>query len=223
MKWDSEKELAKAIVDELRASGWTVYPELKDIDIVASKPDETRTRGLRVIGIECKKHFNLTVLAQAFGKKRYVDEMYVGVSQGWKNNENFGCQIAKKFGLGVYFVQKYFSYREKTAQYKVKLEVEAELFPRKTSSIEKLFDPEAETFAEAGQAGGKQWSVFKKTSLLITNFVKDNSGKTLKEVVDSIPHHYKSAAGARTTLKKLILKGVIENVRYENDCLFYID
>jgi hypothetical protein len=223
MKWDSEKELAKAIVDNLRDSGWTVYPELKDIDIVAVRSDETRSRGLRVIGIECKKHFNLTVLAQAFDKKRYVDEMYVGVSQGWKNNENFGCQIAKKFGFGVYFVKKYISYQKNTPQYKVGLEVEAEFVPRKTSSIEKLFDPEAETFAEAGQAGGKQWSIFKKTSLLITNFVKDNSGKTLKEVVESIPHHYKSAAGARTTLKKLIVKGVIEHVRFENDCLFYVD
>ena len=37
MKWDNEKELAKVVVEHLRDTGWTVYPELCDIDIVATK------------------------------------------------------------------------------------------------------------------------------------------------------------------------------------------
>ena len=38
-KWDSEKELGKAVVDHYRAAGWTVYPEICDIDIVAQIDD----------------------------------------------------------------------------------------------------------------------------------------------------------------------------------------
>lgn len=218
-KWDSEKELAKTIVDHLRSDGWTVYPELCDIDIVATKANAESPNGLKIIGIECKKHFNLTVLAQAHRKKLFVDEMFVGVAAGWKDNESFGSLVAKKFGLGVYFATKLASHLG-TFKYFVKQAVAAENVNRHHSyTIDKMLDPKAENYAEAGQAGGKHWSLFQKTASAIVEYVKENPGKTLGEVIAAVPHHYSSKASARSSLKKLLEQGIIEGVSYNNDIL----
>ncbi len=217
--WNNEKELAKAIVDHLKDQGWTVYPELCDIDIIATKHDHLSPNQLKVIGIECKKHFNLTVLAQAHNKRRYVDEMYVGVTQGWKHNESFGCQIATQFGYGVYFVQKRVNYLG-VFNYSIKQQVNAIQKPRKTFDIDKMLDPKAETFAEAGQAGGKHWSLFQKTAHQIIEYVEQNPGRTLKEIIKIVPHHYSNNNSAYSSLKKLIERNVIKQIECKNDCLY---
>ena len=46
------------------------------------------------------------MLAQAYNKRDFVDEMFVAVSSGWKNHEHFGCFVAKTLGFGVYFVSE---------------------------------------------------------------------------------------------------------------------
>lgn len=238
IKWDSEKELGKAVVDHYRANGWTVYPEICDIDIVAVQ--ETPT-GKKTIGIECKKHFNLTVLAQAHDKKRHVDEMYVAVSRGWKDHEQFGCMIARKFGFGVLFVDKKVKYSPKadpppwdsskkyhenmelrstkTATYEVSEEVQPILEPRKIFRLDKMLTPEAENFAEAGQFGAKHWTLFKKTASALTVYVKENPGKSMKEAIGNIEHHYRSYESARSSLSKAIRDGFIKEIMYEGKVL----
>lgn len=217
-KWDNEKELAKAFVDYFRNREWTVYPELCDLDIVATKPDPTSPKGLKIVGIECKLHFNLTVLAQCYKKKSYVDEIYVGVSKGWKNHEHFGCQIARKFGFGAYFIQKYKG--PVGWDYPITKEVQAISEARRTFAVDDLLDPKAENFAEAGQAGGRHWSHFKRTSGLMVEFVTANEGKTLNEVIAAVDHHYSSKQSARSALRKLLIDGVIKELEYKDDKLY---
>lgn len=218
-KWDNEKELAKAVVDHLKSTGWTVYPELCDIDIVATKADPSSLNGLKIIGVECKKHFNLTVLAQAHSKKRNVDEIFVAVSKGWKNDEHFGSLVARKFGFGVFFVQKSSNYYG-GFNYSVDRHIDAEIIGRKSNSIEKMLHPEAEDYAEAGQAGGKHWSLFKKTALAITEHVTANPGQSLKDVVASVKHHYANPSSARSALHKLINNNVIEGIEFRDNLLY---
>lgn len=216
IKWDSEKELAKVVVDDLRASGWTVYPELCDIDIVAVRADSTCRDGKRIIGIECKKQFNLTVLSQADSKRIYVDEMYVAVATG--RNQEFGCKVARILGFGVLIVHKW---RKLSGyEYSVMREVDAEFKPRKRYSLEKLLDPQAETFAEAGQAGGKQWTVFKKTAGVLVEYVTANPGKSMKEVVAAITHHYRTPSSAVGSLSKMVRKKVISQIHFVDDLLY---
>lgn len=222
-KWDSEKELAKVIVDYLKGEGWTMYPELCGIDIIATKENTDSPNGIKVIGIECKKHFNLRVLSQAYEKRRFVDQMYVGVSDGWKNDEHFGCKIARTFGYGVFFVKKMHDYRNRCFTYSLKEVVEPETCNRTRFDVDKLFDPRAENYAEAGQAGGKCWSEFRKTAYTLTDYVTVNPGKSLKDVVAAIEHHYANSTSARSSLKKLIESNVIKGVRLENDLLFPSD
>lgn len=223
-KWESEKELGKAVVDYYREQGWTVYPEICDIDIVAKKDD-------KIIGIECKKHFNLTVLAQAQAKKRYVDEMFVAVSRGWKNNEEFGCQIAIKFGFGVIYVDKSVKYGFAEEwkpglkmvpidkKYSVTERVAAVLNPRKSDDVDKLLSPQAETFAEAGQVGAKHWTMFKKTGAALVEYVQANPGTSMKEAVKNIEHHYSSESSAKGCLARGIREGLIQGIKYEGKVL----
>lgn len=215
--WDSEKELAKVIVDHLRDEGWTVYPELNDIDIVAAREDVSCKNGLRVIGVECKKYFNLTVLEQAHKKRHDVDEMYVGVSDGWDHSQHFGCHLAKLLGYGVYLVNKQPDYKG-GFQYSLKKRLDSEFRPRK-NKIDSVFHPTAENFAEAGQSGGKHWSLFQKTCFLISEYVKENPGLTLREVVKAVPNHYAGTNSACSALRKAIFEGWLE-VKYEGKKLY---
>lgn len=224
IKWDNEKELAKVVVDHLKDNGWTIYPEINDIDIVATKPDAGAVNGLRIIGIECKKHFNLTVLAQAESRKRYVDEVYIAVTKGWKDNESFGCKIAKQFNIGVYFVDKYKAYCIATNSYKptynIHLQVPGIYFPRKSQIIDKMLDPKAIDFAEAGQQAGKHWSVFQKTVGLLTDYVRDNPGVSLKDAIENIKHHYSNKTSAHSSLTKMFKRKVIETIVIKDKLLY---
>lgn len=217
-KWDNEKELGRAVVEFLRAEGWKVYPEIYDIDIVATKEDPNSEDNLKVIGIECKKRFNLTVLRQACDKSRLVDEMYVAVSPSGNRNDSFGCMLAAKLGIGVYYVHKKDDYHCEIL-YRIIEKVEAENQPRK-SNICRLLDPISENFAEAGQAGGKQWTLFKQTSHKLVEYVKENPGKKLREIIANIEHHYLTNSSAYSSLSRMIRNGVIKDVEFRGKFLW---
>ncbi len=226
--WDNEKELAKVVVDHLRNEGWTVYPEIYDIDIVAKKDDPSCHNGIKLIGIECKIHFNLKVLGQAYRKKRHVDEVFVAVSDGNHDDEHFGRRVASKFGIGAYFVRKRVHHPWKSFdgqvhggknEYTVSKTLDAVFSPRDKDDIETLLEPQAENFAEAGQAGGKHWSAFQQTASKIREYVQANPGKTLKEVVAAVPHHYANPSSARSALSKLI-GSVIDGIERKDGKLY---
>lgn len=221
-KWESETELANGVVVYLKAEGWTVYPELDDIDIIATKPDPGAPNGLSIIGIETKKHFNLTVLNQADRKRRYVDKMYVAVSEGWTDNESFGCQIAGMFGLGVFFVRKSSCWQFEGPQFKitVDLRVEAALAPRKYFSIDELLHPEAQNYVEPGKKGGAAWTRFKKTVFELRAYVKENPGCFLKDALIHVPHHYSSYNNARSGIRTRIREGIITELVIKKGRLF---
>lgn len=216
-KWANEKELAREVINYLKNDGWTTYPEIKDIDIVATKQDNNCKNGLRIIGIECKKHFNLTVLAQAHSKKIFVDQIFIAVSKGRKNNEYFGLSIAKKFNLGVFFVNK------AAFSQKVKMEFEPIVNERSYGNIDHLLQPEAENYAEAGQAGGRQWTSFKQTTNLLINYIKENNGIELNEAIKNIKHHYSSFNSAKNALKKMIETNVIKEIKLIENKLYLND
>lgn len=209
-KWQSEKELAIEIVKYLKNNGWIVYPEIYDIDIVATKQEETSKNKLKIIGIECKKQFNLTVLSQAYEKSYLVDGIYIGIPDIRNKNQTFGLQVAKKFNIGTFLVKhKSFSYNNHV----VSCYSNPEFSTRRYDKIDKLLDPKAENYAEAGQVGGRQWTLFKKTSYAIIEYVKLNPGLNLKEILKTVPHHYKTLNSATSCIKKMIEDQVIKDLK----------
>lgn len=230
-KWESEKELGSVVVDFYRKQGWTVYPELATIDIIAVKEDPNSYLEKKIIGIECKKHFNLTVLEQAYRKQNYVDEMYVAVTDGRDDNKYFGLKIAKMLGIGVIFVQKLAKYTGYDSinykptnlvnEYTTTVNCNASIKSRSHDSIDRLLSPHAENYAEAGQAGGKQWSCFKKTVHELAEFIKANPGTTLREAIKNIEHHYSSYASARSSLSKGIRDGIVKGISYQDGDKLY--
>ena len=219
-KWESETELANGVVAYLRGAGWTVYPELHDIDIIATRPDPNAPNGLLITGIECKQHFNLTVLHQAWDKQRYVDQMSVAVSHGYQDHENFGCRIAQKFGLGVLYVSKNQNYMDQTFSYPVKLQEEAVVEYRRLFYVDKLLHPQAENYSEPGRKGGKQWSRFKMTVFYLVEYAKEHPGCTIKDALLNVKHHYSSPYSARACISKRIKDGTIKELKVENNLLY---
>jgi len=207
--WKSETELATEIIKYLKSKNWTIYPELNNIDIIATKEDLNSKNNLKIIGIECKKHFNLNVLSQADGRRNYVDNIYIAVSNGRKNNEMFGLKIAKMLNIGVFFANKNSYFEDQ----RVKEYFCPTLETRKYDLIDKLLHPKAENYAEAGQVGGKQWTTFRKTVNELVEYVKLNEGKDLKEILNNIKHHYKTSSSAKNSIKKMIEDKIIKELK----------
>lgn len=206
-KWSSEKELAQVVVNYLKQEKWTVYPELCNIDIVATFFDDNSINKTKIIGIECKKNFNLKVLSQAYDRRNLVDEMYIAVPEKYDMEHFFGTKVAEKFNIGVFSVSK--NHYSSNAR----LMFKPISNDRKVQNIDKLLDPKAETYAEAGSAGGRQWTGFRKTVGIITDYVKEHPGISLKEILKNIKHHYKTNNSAYCNLKKLIDDNVIKELK----------
>lgn len=208
-KWQSEKELAAELIKYLKNNGWTTYPELNNIDIIATKEDANFKNNLKIIGIECKKHFNLSVLSQADSRRNYVDNIYIATSYGRKSNEMFGLKVAKMLNIGVFFITKYnYSIGERVKEYSTPTTE-----GRKSYLIDSLLHPKAEDYAEAGQAGGRQWTTFRKTVNELIEYVKLNEGKDLKEILSNINHHYKTISSVKNSIKKMIDENIIKELK----------
>ena len=209
-KWASEKELASVVIENLKKEGWTTYPEILGIDIVAVKDD-------KIIAVEAKKHFNLKVISQAYKNRNFVNETWIAVTAGWQSLEDMGLIIARKLNIGVMFVSKMSLGTE--TKYTVNNSFHPESLPFKKSIIE-LLQPEAQTYAEAGSSGGKQWSNFTLTVSKFKSFIKQNNACTLTEAVRGIKHHYAHDKSAVANLSKLMNQGVIKGIINSNGKLF---
>ena len=76
--------------------------------------------------------------------------------------------------------------------------------------------PEQKTWAPAGTPGAAgRWTPFRQTRTNLYNVVITNPGIELLAAIKMSGHHYASDASARTCLLKLILAGVITEVRVE--------
>lgn len=66
--YKTEEQLCTTLIDEARASGWLVFPETSEYDLLLVATNEVRTANIKTgeqIGIHAKMHPNVEVLYQA--------------------------------------------------------------------------------------------------------------------------------------------------------------
>lgn len=190
----SEEALGKILVSWLKESGWEVFQEVKHCghvaDVVAKKCNVTWV-------IEIKSNPCLKVLEQAaywFNRCNFVSVCTL-------SNKNIAAfeKICMNSGIGLIVFGK---------TGKLSKNIEGRYFdPKYTISVSLC--EQQKTYANAGNDQRDFFSPFKQTRDSFVAYVKANPGCTIKSVVESINHHYKTDKQACSALLHWIKKGVI--------------
>lgn len=205
----AEVDIAREIIEYLKADGWEIYQEVKYgshyADIVAK-------RGPVIWVIEAKVSFGLDVIEQA---ANWLDKAHmVSVAVTWTRKSHFKNKICEKFGIGV------LTWKEKIDPYydfwNVKEQVRPE-FHRKIRNVwDQVLKPEHQTFCEAGSTGAKKrFTPFQDTCQQLIRLVNQKPGIEIGAALKEIKHHYKTPSSARSSLVSYILKGIIPELRTE--------
>lgn len=205
----SEVELGKVVVKYLRDYHWDVYQEVQ-VEEGGRVADIVGVRGNITWIIECKTSMNLGVIEQASGWKPYGTYISICIPEIHRWNKNarngvFGKEVCRMFGIGCLELDKLGGVKETVRP-------ELRRWADSKDLISRLCE-EQKTWALAGAKGG-HFTPFKLTCKLIRNYVRQNQGCKLREVIDSIKHHYASPASAYSSLKKLIEENIIKGVYF---------
>ena len=200
-----ETELARRVVEHLRAQRWEIYPEVQPPGLRACA-DIVAVQGPLVWVVETKLSFGLSVIEQAHDWRKYAH--FVSVAVPWSDRTRMAEIICRRLGIGVLRVAP-------TA-------VDERCLPalnRKALS-NRLLDGLTErhkTYAAPGNAAGRRLTPFRRTCEDVAAAVRAHPGVTLAELLDSVRTHYLNRASARTCLPRWIREGLVGGVRLQRD------
>jgi hypothetical protein len=198
-RWPTaETDVAKPVVDWLKAQGWEVFQEVEFIgntcDIVARK-DKT------IWAIEVKCRINLEVLYQANRWLPYAQRVSIAVPFRRKTDvTRFAKDVLTWKGIGLLEVSQ-------------SRPVTETLPPTERPGAARWrLHEEQKDFCPAGSQHGA-WTPFKQTVLNLTAFAKANPGTPLKDAIAKIQHHYKAPTTAVRQIEKYTKNHVITTIR----------
>ena len=198
----SEVELAAHLVAWLRGRGWTVHQE---VEVVRGGPrcDVVAVRGKVLWAIECKRGVGLAVLEQAHGW--LGDAHRVSVATRPSKNR-FARRVLRDYGVGWLTVAGRGRVRAVVAP-----AVRKEIGERLRGALAE----EQRTFAPAGNARARFWSPWKATVAEVQAWAAAHPAGAFAELVAGIRHHYRTAATARSCLRRHIAEGLVPGVSIE--------
>lgn len=220
-KWpETEADLALPVVEWLESQGWEVYQEVRTnygpiADLVA-------VQGQLIWVLECKKAFGLAVLEQAehwLQYAHYVSAVYP--YSGTSRSGRLPRRVARWLGIGTLEVRRLGDFGGVIPDFY--FEQEAPTLRRRPPCLELLrreLNEAQRTYAPAGNAASQYWSPFRATCDAVSAYVKLHPGVQVKEVIDSVRHHYRTDSTARSCLVKWAERGKIRGVRLEREGRF---
>lgn len=210
MSWGSEAELAAAVVGYFRDLKWDVHQEVVD---VSHRADIVAVQGQLVAVVETKKSLTFDVIAQA---SRWLDRahhVFVAVPYAkWSDGRCLAFRVCEERGIGVLLCQQGYP-----GAASVKEERAPQLNRRIRPGLRDKLRAEHKDSLAAGSAGGGYYTAFKGTCNALLRAARAKPGSTLKDLIESIEHHYSTPSSARTHLARWIENGGIQGLRLERD------
>ena len=202
-----ETEIAQDVVNYL--TEYDLYYEVWDVDIIA-KMNNILT------AIEVKTTLNFKVIEQAFNNKDAFHYSYIAVP--FAKNRHFQYQICEDYGIGV--LEFYYSdYKNKLNRVRERVKPKLNRHAHAIKRI-KLTEEDKKSIPGASGKDGTTRTAFKITLERIEEYVLRHSGCTIKELFDSIDHHYESFSSARSSTYTYIRNGVIKNIYLDDGKLY---
>lgn len=200
----TETDLAKAVAQWMGDQGWDLYFEVdhgKRADIVGRK-------GRYLWVVETKLNCGFELVSQAIWWVHEAHLVSIAYPQrcGYRASKTWPAIHAalSYHGIGTVEANEY-SIREGLAP----------AFRRKVNSDRLLncLNERQKVYAEPGNATGRRWTPFQDTCDQIRELLRDRAaGMPLKEVIDTVKHHYATPASARSSLFKWITEEKVPGV-----------
>lgn len=214
----SEADLASRVVRWLEDAGWDVYQEITFGGGVIGdgRADIVAVRGDELWAIECKKALSFDLMAQTERWKPYSSRASMAVLAGPRMfRPSEGRQLARRLvaslGLGLLEVRSLWPIEEGRIP-AVEEKVEAAYREGYSPRLRNLLRPEHKTHAQAGGNRGGHFTKFRATCEAVARFAAENPGKTLKETLMAVDHHYMTLRSATSSIGKWIARGRIRGV-----------
>lgn len=214
----SEADLAAVVITWLEALGADVYQEVElqrqgiRADIVA------RVRAELWI-VETKTSMSLALIEQAMERRRFAHRVYIAAPF---YKARAGLTLCEELGIGVLGVEvadgvnATDEYREP----RVQMRAQSRRWNSRPLALMKKLEPQHKTHARAGAPTGGHWSPFRRTIERLAQEVAAHPGILIKAAVAGIEHHYRSNAGARTSLAEWIRRGKVPGVEMRDGKLW---
>ena len=196
----TETEVATAVMEHFSAEGWDCYPEVVlpsgRADIVAVRPMPF-SNGKTVHMIETKTSWSLSLLEQALARQEFAHYVSIAAPKTKSYNTLFWI-LCKAFGIGMMEVSGADPHVDEYRDYPAKLSrglKAAKKFgwgPWRT--LASLHDDQ-KRFTPGSTVSAGYSTAFSRTMDDCADFVRENPGCTVKELVESIPSHYASKSG----------------------------
>lgn len=207
----SEQELAAVVVAWLEAMGADVYQEVACTGGVA---DIVAVVAHEVWIVEVKTSLSLALITQAMERRRAAHRVFVAAPH--TKHLRDVKQLYDELGIGLLVVQAG-DFDSTWNQPRINVAVYGRRWNTRPVALRSKLRPEHKTSAKAGAPGAAgRWTPWRDTCRQLAVLVKSEPGITLKSAIDTIKHHYRSAASARTSLAKWIADGKVEGVRIED-------
>ncbi len=200
----SEVELAAHVVAWLRGRGWTVHQEV-EMGRGGPRCDLVAVRGKLLWAIECKTGVGLAVLEQAHQWLPHAHRVSVATR---RSRNAFAVRVLRDYGIGWLAVAGPARIRPVVAP--------AERRRISEKLVRSLAD-EQRSFAPAGNARARFWSPWKATVAEVQAWSAAHPTAPFADLLRAIRHHYRTAATARSCLRRHIEDGLVPGVRLERD------
>jgi hypothetical protein len=196
------------------------------VDIVLKKEDI-------LWAIEIKLNLSLALLDQGWRNLRYFNKSSIvfativntkipSFKRPTNRARDFAYKIATDYGIGLFKIR--------IDRYELKdiisdpwqiQEPQLKRLPMFRDSV--YLCEEHKTFAKAGNSNSKRWTPFQRTKIKLIEYVKNNNGCKLKEVLQNIDHHYASVNSGINSMRDLINRKIVKEVYCENGKIYLVD
>ncbi len=210
MGFKSEVELAKVIIQYLKEMGWEIYQEVQ-ISSGGNIADIVAKQGNLIWILECKLSLSLYLIAQAKEWKNFGHYVSI-VTPTKRGSKSFYIaeDILKHYGIGHFEVSDYGYNKEFSIYQRSSPRLNRKAMVHHVKKY--LTDTQKDWGAEAGNANKLRYTPFQDTKRQLIQTVKDYPGLTIKELIDSINHHYSSDKNAKSSILQWIHKGIINEL-----------
>lgn len=214
MKFEKEEDLAREVVSYYEKLGYQVYKEVCSYGGGSARLDIYCVKDGDTIAIETKMNMGLTVIDQAFNWVGRANRVYVALPYKKKSNLYFAREVCRNFGIGIMLVNdpQYYGHDFLMNEWLAPSVCESPTNPLKTYEEQKL--------SVAGNARGEFVTPFSITRTSLVEYVKVNPGCSLSDAIKNIKHHYEHERSAKSSLKKLIIGGVIDEIKMDDSKLW---
>jgi len=201
----SEAELAKHFI-EYFSEGYEIFQEVPAYGVI----DFVAKQGAINIAVEVKKNLNFQVIEQAFFNRSYCTYSYIAVPA--VKSHHFGHKICQEYGIGV------LEYRERGFMENRNV---FEVVKPKITRPTRLFKLKLEDYMKQSVAGSQNNRVtaFGNTVNEMVKYIQRHPGCTLKNCLENIDFHWSSISAAKSSVRKWISNGVINEFKIENEIL----